>query len=75
MDAQGLTDTTKPLGGVGEEGQHSPKSKDIRLFRKGQLVFLRVGRELTDDFWGQVTQPTAGDPQLVLASAGPWREG
>lgn len=51
---------------------HSPKSKNIWLLGEGKLVLLCVGRELLDDFWGQVTQPAVGDPQFVFSPAPEW---
>lgn len=45
---------------------HLPKRKDVRVFGEGELVFLCVGRQLTDDLRGQVAQPAALDTQLVI---------
>lgn len=50
----------------GRDVAHLPKSKDIWVLGERELVLFCVGRQLADDLWGQVAQPTVLDTQLVF---------
>lgn len=53
-------------GSRGPGWGHLPECKDVRVLGEGELVFLRVRRQLADNLWRQVTQPAILDAQLVL---------
>lgn len=60
---------TAPRPGLGlwkDRVGHLPQCKDVRVLGEGELVLLRVGRQLADDLGCEVAQPAILDAQLVL---------